>query len=244
MTDYPQVPPTRAELVRMNLEQLIAIMPDRRRNIIMRIYKDHQDLFDTNPGSSHNHQAWPGGLADHYADLLRTSWTDYADELAWAEAYNAELPFTLGPAQVALFGHDAEKVVVYGKKDDPRCAPFIAMHEAPSDKATKEGIKWHVLKHWENTYGLVLDDAEINAVKYTHGEGDDYRNDRRIMNELAAFVGNCDRGSARIRHRMGRGLGVFPPCRFDARYLLRRKVKLNFPHERNRPSGGFFKAFA
>ncbi|MFZ2587580.1 MAG: hypothetical protein WAZ18_05645 [Alphaproteobacteria bacterium] len=184
------------------------MIDDPRKGIILRIFKDHEDLFNTNPGSSHNHQAWTGGLADHYADILRRSWTEYTDQWAWAKAYGHELPFTLGEAQIALFCHDAEKVVVYGDATDPRCAPFIGQIQNPSAKDTKEGIKWRVLEHWKTHYGLELTDAELNAITYTHGEGDNYKNNQRIMNPLAAFVGNIDRTSARIGYNMGRGYGV------------------------------------
>lgn len=204
----------RATLLEMNLHQLIRIIPDPRRDIILRIFKDHEDLFNTNPGSSHNHQAWKGGLADHYADLLRRSWMSYSEEHAWAASYGGTLPFTLGEAQIALFCHDAEKVVVYGEPTDPRCAPFIGHLAAPSAKDTKEGIKWKVIEHWRTHYGLELNEAEINAVEYTHGEGDDYRNDKRVMNELAAFVGNIDRASARITHTLCRGFGVSWPHQY------------------------------
>ena len=40
--------------------------------------------------------------------------------------------------------------------------------------------------------------AQGGLLKYVHGEGDDYRKDRRVMSPLAALCHMADVGSARI----------------------------------------------
>ncbi len=47
-------------------------------------------------------------------------------------------------------------------------------------------------------YDIVLTQEQLNALKYVEGEGNDYRKDKRIMNEMAAFCHLCDVTSARI----------------------------------------------
>jgi hypothetical protein len=188
-----------AYLLKCDLEKLLKEIPDPRQENILRIYEEHKDLFHTNPGSSHNHQAWKGGYADHLAAMLRHSWLEYD----LCDSLYGPLPFTLGSAQVAIFCHDAEKLYLYGPPTDCRCEPFHIL----TRQEGKECIKWRVLQHWLGDYCLLLTAPETNAVKYTHGEGVDYRSGLRVMNELAAFVANLDRASARIGHGSGKGLG-------------------------------------
>lgn len=47
-------------------------------------------------------------------------------------------------------------------------------------------------------YGIHLTPDQENGIKYIEGEGNDYTNKRRVMNELAAFCHVCDVSSARI----------------------------------------------
>lgn len=191
----------------LRLGQLVNLIPDPRKPIIADIYQTYRHLIHSAPGSSHNHQNWEGGLADHYADLLRRSWFSYQDEDEWHQVYGLDMPYTLGSLQIALWCHDAEKFVVYGSPADPLCAPYFQQAADPSAKIVKEGIKWQVLETWRQKHGLILTEAEINAIKYTHGEGDDYDNTRRVMNELAAHTGNLDRASARITYAAGKDSG-------------------------------------
>lgn len=180
---------------------------ESRKDAFLNLYEDYKDLFHNNPGSTHIHQNWKGGLADHLVMMFNLAYDEYALHSKYARTFKKKLPFTLSDAIVVIMLHDAEKVIVYGDKEDPRCKPFIESVWDPKDKATKEALKWNIISHWQEKYNLRLTNAEINAIKYTHGEGDDYRNDKRVMNELAAFVGNIDRTSARIFYDCGKGEG-------------------------------------
>lgn len=192
------------------LKDLILAIDDPRKKIVENIYNDYADLLETSPGSTHIHQVWPGGLGDHLADLFRLSSLQYTMLENFIRPRGERLPFTKGSADIVIFCHDAEKFIVYADPKDPRYLEFIKTNVDASEKNFKEDLKWTVLEYWEKHYGLVLTDAEINAIKYTHGEGTDYSNSRRVMNELAAFVGNVDRTSARILYNSGMGLSKQP----------------------------------
>ena len=185
---------------------------DPRQESLLKLYEDHKDLFHKNPGSTHIHQNWEGGLADHLVMMFDMALNQYGIIRGLYARYSGGdweryPPFSLASANVVILLHDAEKVIVYGDKEDPRCKIFIRDLETPHSKVTKESLKWDIINYWQEKYNFQLTDAEINAIKYTHGEGEDYRNDQRVMNELAAFVGNIDRTSARIFYDMGKGLG-------------------------------------
>lgn len=190
-------------LLSYNLRDWLENLKSSRGQTLLQIYSAYEDLLNTSPASSHNHQTWPGGLADHLADMCRFGYIMYQGD----KALYGEPEYTWESFVVAVFCHDAEKFVVYGQPTDPRCAPFHALADTPANKQEKEGIKWEVLEYWRKQFGLTLTYAETNAVKYAHGEGDDYRSNQRVMLPLAAALGNADRHSARIRFNKGQNLG-------------------------------------
>ncbi len=135
-------------------------------------------LFLQSPGSSHNHQAWPGGYLDHIGDVLAIAETLYTNV--------AGFPFKLSDAILVLFLHDLEKPWKYVEgvsfKDDAHKHAF---------RLEKIG-----------EYGIQLDEDCLTALKYVEGEHADYSNTKRAMNPLAAFCHMCDVASARIWHGM------------------------------------------
>lgn len=141
------------------------------------LYKDNHALFHAAPGSGHNHQAWPGGYIDHVEEVMRI-----AVSLYWTLDAVRPLPFTVEDALLVLWLHDIEKPWKVKGRDWPK----------------------EERRHFARTkiveYGIVLTPEQENALRYVEGEGDDYRGDRRIMNELAAFCHCCDVISARIWH--------------------------------------------
>lgn len=60
-------------------------------------------------------------------------------------------------------------------------------------KENPEQLKQKIIR----AYSIPVTDYQKNALKYVHGEGDDY-SEKRVANELAAFVNICDMASARI----------------------------------------------
>ena len=181
-------------------------MQDERKTAMLRIYDHYRDLFHFAAGSGHNHQAWPGGYADHIAECLRVNRATYQ-----ALAAIRPLPFTEDSAAICLFLHDIEKLFRYGPADHPEVKVwhswadhYDATRPVGASWQTWEEIKAEILNEWLNTYAFFLDPDEINALKYTHGEGDDHLKDRRVAGPLAAHCHHCDNTSARIWFNEGR----------------------------------------
>jgi len=115
-----------------------------------------------------------GGYYDHVRDCLR-----YAIKL------HAELepPVKLHDAAYVLFLHDIEKPLKY-------CDPnYVA---GRPDRLIRQSLM--------EDFNIVPNELHLNALRYIHGEGDDYSKHGRAMSELAAFCHCCDVISARIFH--------------------------------------------
>ena len=168
-------------------------MSDKRRNALIDIYEDYKHLFHKAKGSTFNHQAWDGGYADHLAECFMINNTVYK-----ALSTIRPLPFTKDSAAVALFFHDIEKPFKNINSDDKNVL-FWQNHQETSLKSW-ESIKFDILNHMQETYKFALNDDEINALLYTHGEGSDHQKTKRVMSPLAAHVHHCDNTSARIWH--------------------------------------------
>ena len=173
-------------LLAKTLQDYLDALDDPRRAAVLAFHDTHRDLIYRAHGSSHNHQAWPGGYADHLAETLRI-----AEVLYTGLSALRPLPFTLASAHICLYLHDIEKIWQYTTG-------------LPAD-FNKGDIYTQQLP---TVYGLPLTADELNALEYAHGEGDDHRKDKRVMNELAALVHAADNLSARLWHSDGRGLGA------------------------------------
>jgi len=169
-----------------DLAELLSQVPPEQYEGCRRLWMDHAELFERAYGASDNHHAWPGGYLDHVYQTMRLAGELYR-AIDGLSHYN--LSFSLADALLVLFLHDVEK-------------PFRHEWASPglsSVHMTKEGRKiWRENKI--AAYGIKLTEEQTNALRYAEGEGDDYRSDRRVMNELAAFVHMCDVASARIWH--------------------------------------------
>jgi len=141
------------------------------------LFGDNLVRFKEAWGSSNNHQAWPGGYLDHVTEVMNIAITLHA-----SLSTMRPLPIKLSDALLVLFLHDLEKP---WKKE----MKFQTKSDRHGFRLTKIG-----------EYGIVLNLEQLNALTYVEGENDSYRNDRRVMNELAAFCHLCDMTSARIWH--------------------------------------------
>lgn len=130
--------------------------------------------FPQAPGSSNNHQSFSGGYYKHISDIL-----DYAQSLYDNLSEVDKLNFSLSDAITVLFLHDIEKPIKYSKD---------------FNNLTDDEIRNSLIIQ----FGVEIDEKIISALKYIHGEGDDYRKDKRIMSPLSAFCHCCDVISARI----------------------------------------------
>lgn len=145
-----------------------------------RLLNDHHRLFETAPGSSHNHQAWPGGYLDHVSETMNIA--------NWL--YNScprKYPFALSQALEVMFLHDLEK-------------PWKYNGAALTTKEERKAFR--ALKIQE--YGIQLTDEQENALRYVEGVRDsEYSPGDRVMKEMAAFCHCCDVLSARVWHDKG-----------------------------------------
>ena len=187
------------ELNTYKLRDLLVQMDDPRKHALLAFYDDYKDVFHYAAGSSHNHQAWPGGYADHIADILRINEVTYDALTAFRP-----LDFTKESAAMALFLHDIEKLFKHGPSDSKKCSLW---QKQAQTYAEWEALKWDILNFMEEKYGFQLTEEERKAIHFAHGEGIEYRKDMRVSFPLAAHVHHCDNTSARIYYDDGQGLG-------------------------------------
>ncbi len=167
------------------IEKLVALIDQPFQEICLRMLKDHRALFEKAHGSTHNHQAWPGGYIDHITDGMNYACQLYALDKAIGRPAN----FSLSDALLIFFLHDLEKPwrILVGTDG-------VAQNRAGLDtKALFKKFREEKLRD----YGLTLTHAQQNALRYVEGEGEDYSSTRRVMNELAAFCHMVDVASAR-----------------------------------------------
>lgn len=158
------------------IQSMLSSIDEPNSTLCFRLLECHGERFSVAWGSSHNHQAYEGGYLEHVRATMRIA-TDLYPAMSSIDI----LPFSLSDALLVLFLHDIEKP---WKKDFPKdfSKPFRAMFR----------------RHLLIDAGIGLTSEQQNALAYVEGEGDDYRSDKRVMNELAAFCHMCDVASARI----------------------------------------------
>jgi len=148
----------------------------------LRFMRDNRDAFLAAAGSGHNHQAWPGGFLDHTDELI-----GIACVMHRALSDLRPLPFSINDVLLVLWLHDIDKAFKRLPADCPRNPRYADLAEDPP--ALQQLIVTDL--------GLTVTDAQRNALRYVHGELDDYRKDARAAEPLAAFCHNCDYWSAR-----------------------------------------------
>jgi hypothetical protein len=167
------------------IEEMIEMLPEPNRGICSRILADNKELFQTVQGSSHNHQAWPGGYFDHIQETMNIAILLYG-----SMSQLRALPFELSDALLVNFFHDIEKPWKYEIGEDGK----LYYREDLRDKDAQLIFRTKKL----HEYGIKLTDEQENAMRYVEGEFDDYSNEKRMMGPLAAFCHMCDVASARI----------------------------------------------
>lgn len=196
----------------LTLDELFDLMEDSEA--FERIYTEHWQLFEEAKGSSHNHQAWEGGLVDHVVETMNIACQQYN----WmSRARN--LPFKRSEALQVLFLHDIEKVWRYAKGggDDARVMTTVLRrtkdfrHLPRETKEERKAFRAAVIKHYE----IQLTPEQENALEYVEGVPDSkYTPGERTMGELAAFCHSCDILSARMWHDKGKDV-VFGSSRWE-----------------------------
>lgn len=169
----------------LTIEELVNLIDKPNHSVCVTILEDNRELFQLAPGSSHNHQAWPGGYIDHVHETMNQAVFFYP-------FFNSlrPLPFTVSDALLVLFLHDIEKPWKYEVGEDGK---LQYIQELRSKEAQ------HLFRAKKLTeYGIILSLEQENGMKYVEGEFADYRSDQRVMHPLAAFCHICDVTSARI----------------------------------------------
>src|SRR3989344_2276006 len=161
------------------IEELLNLMTHEHKLACQKILEQEWRMKSAK-GSENNHQSWEGGYLDHIHEVM-----NIADYLYIKLDYLRPMPFLISDALIVLFLHDIEK-------------PYKYTEEGFNIK-TKRGRALFRLEMIKK-YGIKLTLEQQNALKYVEGEGKDYTNLHRIMNELAAFCHVCDTISARVWH--------------------------------------------
>lgn len=154
------------------IEELLQLVIEPYRTECLTFIENNRRLFDSSKGSATKHQPWPGGYRDHITEVMEIALATYV-----ALDRIRPLPFPQSDALFGCFLHDVEKI--WKHVLDPADKEIIDKNKLLRENFT---LNTH---HW-------------NAIKYAHGEGDDYHPTDRIQCPLAAFVHHCDNTSARI----------------------------------------------
>lgn len=167
-----------------SLEELLGLVDAPQREGCRALLARHAAAMAEAPGSSHNHQAWPGGYLDHVQEAMNVA-------IVLHDALSAHRPLehSLSDALVVMFLHDLEKPWAYETKDGVRTRkPEL------TEKDGQQAFRLRIATEC----GLELSEAQANAMRHVEGEIGTYSNKKRSMSPLAAFCHLCDVTSARI----------------------------------------------
>lgn len=167
------------------VDDLLKYVDEPNQTALRKILADNRELFGKVQGSTHNHQAWPGGYIDHVSEVMNIAFVVYGEM-----ARLRRMVFTLSDALLVLFLHDIEKPWKYELGPDGHLQHKSTM----LTKADHQRFRMEKL----GEYGVILTEAHENGLKYAEGELNDYSNRERRMGPLAAFAHICDVTSARI----------------------------------------------
>lgn len=167
------------------IEELIKFIDEPNLTACMRIYRENRQLFETIPGSTHNHQAWKSGYIEHVAEVMNYAYYLYDFDAS----FGRPLPFSKSDALLIMFLHDLEKPWRIEVMEDGTVRNRLGLDTKEAFKKFREDK----LKE----YGISLSTYQLNGLTYVEGEIKDYSSTYRVMNELAAFCHKCDNWSAR-----------------------------------------------
>lgn len=166
---------------KLTLIEMLKMINEPYGSACLKISLENKTIFEYAKGSRVKHQVWQGGYMDHITEIMNIAVITYSS----LSTYKS-LPFSLSDALLILFLHDLEKPWKYSDNQK-----LVDEFQAFGDY--QDFIMFKVTE-----YSIVLTDDHMNALKYTHGKGDDYDPLIRIQQPLAAFVHCCDTISARI----------------------------------------------
>lgn len=172
------------------LHDLMQLMRPTHRQVAEKICRDYGEQMSIIPGSATKHQTWEGGYISHIEETMNLILIMYHELHR-----RRPLPFDVSTALFCAFIHDFDKLLRYTVKDNK--TDLTARHADDDSEKVKQAL--------QEKYGYALTEEEYKAIKYTHGEGDDFQpGGNRVMTPLATLVHCCDVISARIWHDYGR----------------------------------------
>lgn|SRR5574343_249258 len=160
-----------------NIEEYLVMIDQPNRERCLELFWAYKDFFLVAPGSKVKHQAWEGGYIHHLEQVMALAEFKY-------QAYSKlkKLDFSLSDAILVVFLHDLEKPFKYVK----------------GEVFENDNAKYDFILKQAFIFKIKLDEKHLNALKYIHGEGNDYDPHKNIQWPLAAFCHSCDNDSARI----------------------------------------------
>lgn len=176
---------------KLAINELTNLMTAKHKKVSLKILDDYKNHIELIPGSFKKHHYWKGGYLDHLVESMNLAVILY-------EALNSKrgLHFTLSSALFTLFIHDFDKLIRYKVKNNK----FFADNTYGKKYLTK------TKKILKEKYGYKFTTEELNAIKYVHGEGENYHPTKRIMLPLGCLIHCCDIMSARIWFDKGKGV--------------------------------------
>ena len=168
-----------------SVESMLALIDGPNGRACEKMLAENRKLFQTVPGSSHNHQAWPGGYYDHMQEAM-----NLASDLYVMYSARRPLPFTLSDALLVLFLHDTEKPWKYELGEDG-----LLRYKRDFDSKEKAQA-FREAKFAE--YGIALTPEQANGLRYVEGEIGDSSPRERRMGPLASLCHQADNASARM----------------------------------------------
>lgn len=168
-----------------SIEELIEYIDEPNRSACLKILTENRQLFETIPGSTHNHQTFVGGYFSHILDGLNYAFYLYE----FNASFGRPLPFTKSDGLLIFFLHDLEKPWRIEVMEDGtvRNRPGLDTKEAFKQFREDKLVE----------YGINLTPYQLNGLTYVEGELKDYSSTHRVMNELAAFAHQVDNWCAR-----------------------------------------------
>ncbi|HEU5122183.1 MAG TPA: hypothetical protein VFT59_05030 [Candidatus Saccharimonadales bacterium] len=174
-----------AENSYFTIDELLAAIDDPNGEDCRRLYAMYRRRFEMSPGSSHNHQAWPGGYIDHVVDAMNIGYKVY-------DLYNSlrPLPFSKSDVLLIVFLHDLEKPFRYTNEDGTLVETPVFLEKEQLEEFKRQLI---------TQAGITLTPQQSNALEFVEGIRDHkYRKDARVMSELAVICHIADLTSARL----------------------------------------------
>ena len=163
------------------LDDVLLSLRGKNAESLRQLYSDNSSWFSRAGGSHHNHQVWCGGYLDHMAEVCNIARLMYT-------SLNSKrtLSFSLDDALEVLLVHDVEKPWKYQYSGDN--LNVLSLSCSSDD--------WRI--SMMKKYNIVFSPLQENALKYVHGELDEYSSTIRVASPLASFVHCCDFLSARV----------------------------------------------